>query len=281
MICFYRSGVLDGKCAGAIVKRKFPDCRLYGIDYGDDFPWEAVEDVVYMVDFSLPPEEIMQLCEQTNLHLYEHHASTIVRIKEEMGSKTIAGIQDSTYASCEAVWSDLFPDEEQPLIVKFLGVYDTWRFKGTPEEDVVMAFQYGARLLGLEPENQKMWSELFSVSCSDLLFRVIVKDGAAVLLYMKESSTLLCKAAFPLIFQGRRCFALNTLKASSKVFDSLSGEDCDLFIAFGYTGKAWRVSLFSEKIDVSKIAITQGGGGHTGAAGFICSKLPFDIGNGL
>lgn len=37
MYCFYHSKDLDGKCSGAIVKYKFPDCNMIGIDYGDKF----------------------------------------------------------------------------------------------------------------------------------------------------------------------------------------------------------------------------------------------------
>jgi nanoRNase/pAp phosphatase (c-di-AMP/oligoRNAs hydrolase) len=36
------------------------------------------------------------------------------------------------------------------------------------------------------------------------------------------------------------------------------------------------VSLYSEKVDVSIIAKNHGGGGHAGAAGFICRDLPFE-----
>jgi nanoRNase/pAp phosphatase (c-di-AMP/oligoRNAs hydrolase) len=40
-------------------------------------------------------------------------------------------------------------------------------------------------------------------------------------------------------------------------------------------GSQYTVSLYSETIDVSVIAKKHGGGGHKGAAGFVCPKLPF------
>ena len=39
-ICFYHKSDLDGVCSAAIVKRFVPDCELYGVDYGEEFPWE-------------------------------------------------------------------------------------------------------------------------------------------------------------------------------------------------------------------------------------------------
>lgn len=45
-----------------------------------------------------------------------------------------------------------------------------------------------------------------------------------------------------------------------------------------FVGRYWRVSLYSTKpeVDCGAIAKLLGGGGHRGAAGFICEKLPWD-----
>ena len=48
-----------------------------------------------------------------------------------------------------------------------------------------------------------------------------------------------------------------------------------LCLSFVYMGNKWTVGLYSETIDVSVIAKKYGGGGHTGAAGFVCDTLPF------
>lgn len=49
MICIHYDRDLDGFCSGAIVKKKFPDCKLIGWDYGralPDFEKFNGEDVV-------------------------------------------------------------------------------------------------------------------------------------------------------------------------------------------------------------------------------------------
>jgi nanoRNase/pAp phosphatase (c-di-AMP/oligoRNAs hydrolase) len=44
---------------------------------------------------------------------------------------------------------------------------------------------------------------------------------------------------------------------------------------FVFDGEQYTVSLYSKTVDVSEIAKKYGGGGHKGAAGFQCKKLPF------
>lgn len=41
------------------------------------------------------------------------------------------------------------------------------------------------------------------------------------------------------------------------------------------TGDLFKVSMYSEFVDVSEIAVKYGGGGHKGASGFQCTELPF------
>jgi hypothetical protein len=103
-ICFYHKSDLDGICSAAIVKHFVPECELYGMDYGDEFPWAALlpqgacPDIVsappavvqmelecllrrklceprtvYMVDFSLPPEDMKTLAEVSNLVWIDPH----------------------------------------------------------------------------------------------------------------------------------------------------------------------------------------------------------------
>lgn len=276
MICFYHSGDLDGKCAGALVKRKFPDCQLYGIDYGEDFPWEKVDEKVFMVDYSLSPEDMVKLNDMTFLYWCDHHASTIHRVVAAIQPKVIIGLYNDKFAACELVWKYLYSGDPIPLVVHHLGRYDVWDHS----DSLTFPFQYGARLLNLDPENQELWSELLYASGTEsFLFHSIIEKGRAIMLYEAKSSASLCyNASFEVIFEGRKCLALNALQVNSKVFDLVHNkDDYDLFIAFGYKRNAWKVSLYSEKEDTSLIAIKYGGGGHPGASGFICSALPFPL----
>ena len=52
-------------------------------------------------------------------------------------------------------------------------------------------------------------------------------------------------------------------------------KEYDVCVAYIHDGKKFTVSLYSEKVDVSGIAKMFGGGGHKGAAGFVCEHLPW------
>jgi len=160
-ICFYHKADLDGVCSAAIVKHFVTDCELYGIDYGDEFPWDRIPFVgnpaqgpgwhtiegprtVYMVDFSLKPEGMKRLAEVSKLVWIDHH-KTCEPIWEELG---VSGSFSTLKAACELTWgyfSKLHDAGETPEAVRLLGRYDV-RDKDNPEwESRILPFQYGMR----------------------------------------------------------------------------------------------------------------------------------------
>lgn len=129
--CFYHRVDLDGHCSGAIVKRKYPDVELIGIDYMDGFPWEGIdrEDTVFMVDFSLPSgEDMIKLYHSCNFIWIDHHESALKQANEMGYNEYINGIRKNGLAGCELTWKYLYPDEEMPLHVWLAGRYDVWQF---------------------------------------------------------------------------------------------------------------------------------------------------------
>lgn len=76
-------------------------------------------------------------------------------------------------------------------------------------------------------------------------------------------------------FEHLTAFALNAFGAGRTAFSDKLNE-FDVCVAMIYNGEKWVVSLYSvnPKIDVGDIAKAYGGGGHHGAAGFVCKSLP-------
>lgn len=88
-LCLFHRADFDGVCSAAIVKKFVPDCELHGIDYGDEPPWGklipefpkredggpefAVRRRVYLLDFSLPPEDMKLLADRCDLVWIDHH----------------------------------------------------------------------------------------------------------------------------------------------------------------------------------------------------------------
>jgi oligoribonuclease NrnB/cAMP/cGMP phosphodiesterase (DHH superfamily) len=269
MICYHHND-LDGRCAGAIVLKKYPECRMREVNY-DKTPAFASEitmhECVYIVDFSFKPrimDDLLLLT--TNITWIDHHKTA-----KEYGYK-LAGLRDFSepgLSGCELTWKHLFPEEPMPEAVRLLGDYDTWRFD-TKEDSV--GFQFGLRSEPNRPD-AVIWHKLLAnVGCIQLK-----TTGHGIVNYKTNVSRGILKNGYNLTFEGHMCFVVNTPMIDSAMFDlHACAAEYGVLIAWIYDGKNYTVSMRSRSgVDVSKIAKKYGGGGHSGAAGFVIDKLPF------
>lgn len=276
MKTFYHSADLDGMCSGAIVKYRYPETELIGINYGDPFPWGSLDDRqerVFMVDFSLQPfSDMVQLASMVPLSWIDHHKSAIIEWEEYNRPFEPLDI-NSDYAACELTWKNLFPKRKLPTAVYWLGRYDIWKHEGVPG---ALEFQYGMRLHDTRPENQEFWTGLFDFSQPADRIR---KDGEILLEYeILQNARFAAAFCFETELDGLRCIACNKGFTNSKVFDSVyDPEKHDAMLSFCWRGGKWTVSLYSTKpeVDCSVICKARGGGGHKGAAGFQTAELDF------
>lgn len=286
MICIYHSKDLDGYCSGAIVKRKYPDAKLVGYDYGQPFPLtdeELAGEVVIMIDVSLPMNDMFVLgLKASHLIWIDHHISAINDYNNfpphSQGGENITAVLENGISACEGGWKYLFPDEIMPTAVKLLGEYDTWRNQDKERWDnAIMPFQYGMRMICSSPETFP--PELFEMPAivTDSPVYKIIHDGQLILTYQKTQNERACRSSFEIEFDGLRAICLNNGGANSQVFDSVYDEaKHDVMIPFVFTGKHWTFSLYTTKdeVDCSVIAKSKGGGGHKKAAGFKLDYLP-------
>ena len=300
MKCFYHSADLDGLCSGAIVKYRHPECEMYGIDYGEEFPWSTIEkrETVYMIDYSLQPFDLMiKLNDICDLRWIDHHSSAMEEHKLRFPNVHISGIRAEGEGGCELAWEYLFSEEskETPLAVCLLSQYDVWNHK----DPRVLPFQYRLRLEDLDPKSEQAmiaWKSLFE---DDILVRFegvseigcceiedLISEGRLLVRYKeKVAMDFAMKYAYrsTLEFSGRqyRIVVLNKIRASSKAFDAVYNPAIDdLMVSFGRLPpprNLWTVSIYTtkEEVDCGAIAKYFGGGGHKNAAGFRCIVLPF------
>lgn len=272
--CFFHSVDFDGHCSGAIVKNKHPDCVLYPINYGAQFPWGDIqrEDTVYMVDFSLQPfEDMIRLKESCNLIWIDHHKSAIENAKKYNFSAE--GRQEIGVAGCELTWMYLYHDKEMPRAIYLLGRFDVWDH----QDPDVLPFQYGLKIYPSTFPEEGFWGKIINNDSKFLEDTLIT--GQVILNYETIQNTKYCKAySFETEILGKKAIAINKGASGSKIFDSKwDPELYDLMIVFNRSKKGlWKFSLYSSKedVDVSEIAIKFGGGGHKGAAGFYTNEIP-------
>lgn len=280
MKCYYHKVDLDGKCSAAIVRRKYPECELIGVDYPDrpDFGKIEKSEKVFIVDFSFSAEDMYNLLCICNLIWIDHHKSAIQKVFEDtlpdnqaLLTDAIEGIREIGKAGCELTWEYLFPDKPMPDAVRLLGRYDV----GDHKDKDVIRFQYGMRLHYWFPEDRR-WEKLLDPYLKEE--EGFIKHGSVILTYEQQQNTAYAKAmAFPVEFEGHKAWAINKALSNSKIFETIEkAEERPLWILFSYKAGIWRYSLYANPaaldLDVSKLAVKYGGGGHAGAAGFQSNK---------
>lgn len=270
MKCFYHSSDFDGQCSGAIVKLRFLDCEMLPINYGDKVPWDdiTVGETVFMVDFSLPAEDMVALNQRTNFIWIDHHKSAIDTV-----TPSIIGLREIGLGACALVWRYLFRNKDLPYAVQLLAQYDVWNHTN-PD---TLPFQYGLRLRDTTPGNE-LWRHLL-IGNYEIMVSDVIKTGKVVLEYEKSENAYYAKAsAFEVDWDGHKCIVISKLFGGSDLFESVfDPERHDMMVSFGWLNGSWKVGLRSENGGAGDLAVKYGGGGHGNAAGFNCNELPFKL----
>ncbi len=275
MICIHHND-LDGRCSAAIVERfNFERPIIYYIetDYKDLPPSRRVikgQDVI-IVDFSYNPTEMAEII---------NHAKTVVWIDHHATAKDypyqnlpgIRNFNDKQESGCELTWryfTQLNNKAVMPHAVQLIGDYDKWALKMPFSK----AFYEGMKLIPNGPRD-KIWVGLLNderILCSQ-----ISHDGEIAITYRNNYCDSLCRSfGYEAEIGGYKAYVCNQFMFGSGGFGERFNK-YPLCLAYIYDGKKFTVSLYSETVDVSIIAKNYGGGGHKGAAGFVCEVLPFN-----
>lgn len=293
MIIFHHND-LDGRCSAFWCTFVKDDGRkkFIEVNYGFNIDFEKEiepDEKVYVVDFSFEPEDMKKILKITkNIVWIDHHITAIA--KYDKFSEEIPGLRHAgNIAACaltyiylnvltnqgegnivESFSTGMF--DKVPFFTKLISDWDSWTLQLTPTKKFVI----GCELYTTNPENI-FWTKLYS--SKEFMYKII-EEGEVCIKYRDEWSKELLKSyGFEVEFEGYKCFAVNLGRCNSDYFKSVGGTDkYDILIPFIFNGKKWSVSLYSghNGVDVSKIAMKYGGGGHRGASGFSVDTLPFE-----
>jgi hypothetical protein len=163
-----------------------------------------------------------------------------------------------------------------PKFTQYVHLWDTWQWKNHSEASKIEAFitAFNSYVNGpCDPVFDNFITDDTTVSR-------VVQVGYNMIMFRNVYGQQLCESIGKIIkFEGYDCFACNMPRSNSEWFKSIDPSTYDILIPFYYniqTGK-YCFSLYTSdpEIDVSKIAVKYGGGGHRGAAGFQLDALPF------
>ena len=293
MKCFYHNDN-DGLFAAACVDKFYKGYDIHGkefiaINYNQPFPFDTInaEEIVWIVDYSISPGEMRRLLSITkNVIWIDHHKTAIEKYKDF--DKFIYGERSVNDAACVLTykyltwWTDSGVGEENfevigpevPKALKLVADRDLRKFEYGND---TRRFHAGVLLHNYSVSNMDL-GDLLNVNntLTDDLLNAIIDEGRIVVKYMGSYCKELKKSfAYETEFHGILCLVMNVGMYGSEAF----GEDIDKYqmvITYIHDGCNYTVSLYSSKtVDVSVIAKEYGGGGHAGAAGFVCKELPF------
>ena len=274
MIVFHHND-LDGRCAAAIINME-GEHTFHEVDYKDEICVDSIPEgaEVAVVDFSFPPEVMAAIRKRASKVIWcDHHVTA-----KDYPYNDLPGYCDfrpKGLSGCECTWIH-FRSGELPEAVKLIGDYDSWRLEREP---TCFEFYEGMKIQRTHPISP-LWDFLLSTEDDDNTYvSDIIDQGKACMVYRDIYCREMLKAfGHEVRFEGHTALALNTYRFGSKAF----GENLHAYpicILYVHDGEKFTVSLYSESVDVSAIAKKHGGGGHKGAAGFVCAQLPWTKGD--
>lgn len=290
-ICFYHNNDSDGFASGAITKlffeNKNQDIELYGINYGDKFPWDKItnETEVVMCDFSLSIEDMIKLKKISKSFIWiDHHTLKIKDIYNKTNNENyFNGVRSFNEESgCSLTWKYFFPNKSIPIIIDWLSTYDIFKESDTRWNNIILPFQYGIKIMNMNPVNEKsymIWKKYLSIYDYNV-FESIINIGKQIIIFIKqqnintiEKNGFECKLICNSIknFDQYKIFCVNTEFQNSLTFESVK-DKYDIFIAYSINKSGnfvYSLYTFNKYINVAEICKYFGGGGHPGAAGFV------------
>lgn len=293
MIVFHHNDA-DGRCAAAIVRKwafaTIPDQidpiipshegRLLFIEmgYGKPCPLDKIlpTETVVIVDYAFTPDVMSQIVDRAARVVWcDHHATAKAYGYDVSG---FCDFSDKGLSGCECTWRYFFPDRNIPDTVQLLGDYDAWRLQQQP---VCFEYYEGLKLFSTSPESVT-WFRLLDDDkpMAHKFMSEIIMLGAAAIKYRDNYCHDIQQSyGYETEIDGIKAYAMNIYRFGSQGFGKLF-KLYSVCISYIHDGEKFVVSLYSDGIvDVSAIAKKHGGGGHKGAAGFVCSTLPWTKAN--
>jgi oligoribonuclease NrnB/cAMP/cGMP phosphodiesterase (DHH superfamily) len=305
----HHSADFDGLFCGEIARKFLPDAEIIGWDFGDPPTGIPREGILYVMDLPLDRpfgcdtvDNLLAVTKTDGVEVVwiDHHASSIASHPTDIPGYRIDGVAacrlawfyftaleryksqtataDFTWFQGHYPWATKldFLDRKvaEPFAVRLAGEYDIWD-KRDPDAET---FQYSLRSIDKIP-----WMALLDDSGEAENFCMgLVEDGRGPQRYAQRiNESLVRNKSYRMNWEGLNWIVLNTGSFNSLTFAALDVPETghDALCGFMFNGKNWTVSLYHAKhrtdLDLSKIAIKHGGGGHKGACGFISSNFPF------
>ncbi len=267
--CFYHAGCPDGFGAAWSVRQAWGEDAWYVARSHDDRVRLAdCEDaIVAFVDIAPAREELLELAEHAaQLIVLDHHVTARDRLASD--SALVNRIEadghelhfDLQHSGAVLAWRYFHPDEPVPDLLRYVEDQDLWNWE-LPDSDAINA------ALASYPREFSVWNRLAEKPIEEL-----AREGRPILRANRIEVERRLEHAQPVAIGSRRIEAVNASSNRSQIGHELAararfGEPWGL--VYRVEGTEVFATLYSiGDLDVSRIALEFGGGGHKNASGF-------------
>ena len=274
-ICIYHANCDDGFAAAYAVWKRFGnDVTYIPAQYGEDLPDVAGKDVL-IVDFSYKKPDMEKLASQARrIVVLDHHKTAKEELADFVQLQCVGGPFEKRYADrmiggvgvcfdmeksgCRLAWEYCFGDEPMPDWFAAVEDRDLWRFDLTGTKEISIAIRS-------MPRDFELW-DMFTAER-------LANEGVTIRRYVDMIVSNICDTAFVENVAGYDVpVAACSYDFVSEVAHELLHRNPDAPFAAcvvrSYDGTTYSLRSMNDRMDVSKIAKLQGGGGHRNAAGF-------------
>ncbi|WP_442498893.1 DHHA1 domain-containing protein [Methylobacter sp. sgz302048] len=292
-LVIYHADCLDGLGAAWSAFCKLGNhARYIPARHGDEFPAFEAGAVIYILDFSYPPEQLLAASRQAGqIILIDHHITAMEqcevffhrsfsadpsvskahetrsesRVMAQPLPENLALYFDMARSGCVLAWQHFFPERQPPKVLLHIEDRDLWKFKLAGTREITSA---------LYERMPMTLPEMGTIDLDELL-----QIGRMYVEFHQKIVKRLEKIAHPVMLNGQKGLAVNASSSFSSELGHVLAEKSGTFgMTYQYDGRKqkWQFSLRSiGDYDVGHLAQAFGGGGHKNAAGFVLDDNPF------
>ncbi len=268
-LCFYHSGCPDGFGAAWSVRKAWGEDAWYvARGHEDRVRMGDCEDaLVTFVDIAPGRDELRELADvASQVVVLDHHVTAQDRLASDASYVNELEEEghllhfDLGHSGSVLAWQYFHPENETPDLLRYVEDQDLWNW-ALPQSDAINA------AISSYPREFEVWDRLASDPISKL-----ADEGEPILRSNRMEVARRLDHARPVALGTQRIEAVNASTNRAQI-----GHELAKRAAFGQEwGLVYRVegaelyaTIYSiGDLDISKVAMTYGGGGHKNASGF-------------
>lgn len=272
--CIYHGKCTDGVAAAWAVWSADKNYHFFPGVYQQEPPWNLIDKdtEVLLVDFSYKRPVIEEIQSRSkSITILDHHPSARKDLEPLLADGSIKGVFDMNRCGALITWEYFHPTEKAPTLLEQIDAHDRWldnrdlqlrmalkSYNHSPSDKTRPAFH----------NLMQEWSQLMKPSSVASL----KEAGIHIHRYYRQRVEETKRYSRPIYLRGVEILIVNApVYLASDVAGELATKAKNGIGAVWWqnTNRSVTISLRSRsEVDVSKIAVHFGGGGHKNAAGF-------------